>query len=49
MWLIAYSNVPGMIASACWGCATPPVYTHTVYAIDGETQSILWWASYPEP
>jgi hypothetical protein len=49
MWLLAYNNVPGIIASACWGCATPPVYTHAVYAIDGQTQSILWLASYPEP
>jgi hypothetical protein len=49
MWLLAYSNVPGMIASVCPGCASPPVYTHDVYAVDAQTQSLLWWASYPEP
>jgi hypothetical protein len=49
MWLLAYSNVPGIIASACWGCAPPPVYTHDVYAVDAQSQSIIWLASYPEP
>jgi hypothetical protein len=49
MWLIAYGNVPGIIASACWGCAPPPVYTHDVYAVDAQSRSIIWLASYPEP
>jgi hypothetical protein len=49
MWLLAYSNVPGIIASGCPGCATPPIYTHTVYAIDEQTQSIVWLATYSDP
>jgi hypothetical protein len=49
MWLIAYGNVPGIIASACWGCATVPVYTHDVYAVDAQSRSVIWLASYPEP
>lgn len=49
LWLLAYSNVPGIIASTCAGCADPPVYTHDVYAVDAQSRSIIWVASYPVP
>ena len=46
MWLIDYGNVPGIVSSVCSGCAPPPVYDHDVYAVDVETGSVIWWASY---
>jgi len=49
IWLLAYSNVPGVIASGCPGCPEPPFYTHDVYAVDAQSESVIWFASYPQP
>lgn len=46
MWLLAYDNVPGIMGSQALYGPPPPIYHHNVYAVDAQTRSIIWFASY---